>query len=79
MPSARRYIKNLIHEALPTDGPYAKDLIAPVSMKLGKPISSQKIFNYLHVMHEANEVRREPEMRGSSVIRHKWYTNRVIV
>lgn len=76
MTSTRRYIKELIHEALLPDGGYAKDLVDPVSQKNGKPVSTQKICNYLHVMHDANEVRREPEMKFSSVLRYKWYTNR---
>ena len=69
----------MIHEALASGRIYAKDLVDPVSLKLGKPVSIQKIFNYLHVMHDANEVRREPETKGSSVVRHRWYTNRVVI
>ena len=69
----------MIHEALAQDICYAKDLVEPVSRKLGKPVSHQKIFNYLHVMYESNEVKREPETRGGSFLRYRWYTNRVIV
>ena len=70
----KRYVKNIILEAIDPKGCYACDFVDEVSEKVGKPFSIQRVSSYLSVMFEDGEVRREAErIVGSSMMRYKWF------
>ena len=71
----RRYIKDIILEAIGSEGCYARDLVGKVSEKLGKPVTVQMISNSLKMMYMGGEVRREPEKLTYSTRVFKWFRN----
>ncbi len=69
----RRYIKDIILEAMGSKGWYARDLVDEVSKKLGKPVTVQMISNSLKMMYMEDEVRREPEKLSYTTRVYKWF------
>jgi len=70
---AKRYIKDIILEAMDSEGSYARDLVDEVADRVGKPFSAQRIGSYLGRMFVDGEVRREIEVSHGRLIRYKWF------
>ncbi len=70
---SKRRIKNIILKSIGSGGCYARDLVVPVSIEYGKPVSIRKISAHLRVLYGDNEVRRVAEMKGSLLKRYKWF------